>query len=179
MIKPLDGEVVLDKGEKISYVPSEFFSANMKVTEIFFAGNRKGNIKDYLQYAETLGIKNFLERDFSTLSSGEKRLVMICKALAEGNVVLMDEPLSNLDVSNKYGILRLISELEKDGKTFLLTSHELDVIEYASQVMVMKKGKLRYIGNPKELSEEILSEVYKVKVKTYLVDGKLFFRIEG
>lgn len=177
MIKPKEGEVILDRGERLSYVPSEFFPATMRVSDVLLAGNKRGKIEDYIEHTKTLGIYSLLDRDFFTLSSGEKRLVLISKALAEGNVVLMDEPLSNLDLSNKYKTLRLISEI-KDEKTFLITSHELEVLDYADQVIVMKRGRVAYVGEPKELSEEVLSDVYNVKVKKYYLENRTFFKVE-
>ncbi|AWR96740.1 ATP-binding cassette domain-containing protein [Acidianus sulfidivorans JP7] len=179
MIKPIDGEIKIQGSEKISYVPSEFFPAQMKVKDVLLSGNnRKSRIEEYLDYAKTLGIIQFLDRDFSTLSSGEKRLTLVCKALVEGNIVIMDEPLSNLDISNKHKILTLMLDLSKNGKTFLITSHELEVIDYASQLIILKKGKIVYLGDPKKVNEEILSDVYDVKVKKYSIEDKLFFKTE-
>ncbi|ARM75220.1 ABC transporter ATP-binding protein [Acidianus manzaensis] len=178
MIKPSNGEIIRGENEKIAYVPSEFFSAQMKVKDVLLSGNsRKSRIEDYLEYAKTLQITQFLDRDFSTLSSGEKRLTLICKALAEGNIIIMDEPLSNLDISNKHKILMLISK-EKEEKSFLITSHELDVIEYATQLIILKKGKIVYLGSPKDISEDNLTQAYDVKIRKYFIDNKLFFKAE-
>ncbi|NON62129.1 AAA family ATPase, partial [Acidianus sp. RZ1] len=89
-------------------------------------------------------IQGLINRDFSTLSSGEKRLVLIVKSLVEGDVVLMDEPLGNLDLANRAKVLRILKEYDK---TFIITSHEIEVLDFASKVLLLKNGKVLYSGN--------------------------------
>ncbi len=172
MIKPSEGEIRINK--KISYVPSEFFPAQMRVKDVLLSGEKKRNIEDYLEYTKILGIEGFLDREFYSLSSGEKRLTLICKALTEGDLVIMDEPLSNLDMANKLKIMNTMREV-KSKKEFLITSHELDVLNISEKVIIMKNGKVVYEGKPSDVTEEILSEVYGVKIRKYEIDGKTFF----
>ncbi|MBP1357851.1 MAG: ABC transporter ATP-binding protein, partial [Sulfolobus sp.] len=117
MIKPYLGEVKTDK--EISYSPAEFYSPQLKVRDVLLAGRKKG---DYDKFVKALNAYKLLDRDFSTLSSGEKRLILVMKALAEGDLVIMDEPLSNLDVANKRKIIEIILAM-KGEKQFLITSH--------------------------------------------------------
>jgi iron complex transport system ATP-binding protein len=173
MVKLNEGEVSVDL-EKLSYSPSEFFSPSMKVWEVLSAGRKRGN---YERYVKLLGLDKFMQRDFSTLSSGEKRLVLVAKALGEGNLVIMDEPFSNVDFANKFKIIAIMSQL-KNEKLFLITAHELDVINYVDRVILLKNGKIIYEGEPKGLSDELLSFAYNYKVKRVDVNGKFFFTPE-
>lgn len=172
MIKPTEGEIQINK--RISYVPSEFFPAQMRVKDVLLSGEKKRKIEDYIENAKILGVEDFLDREFYSLSSGEKRLVLICKALTEGDIVIMDEPLSNLDLANKTRIMNIMKEVSK-MKEFLITSHELDVINISNKVIIVKNGEVVYQGKPSDVTEEILSKVYGVRIRKYEIDGKTIF----
>lgn len=170
MIKPSEGELKVE--ENLSFAPAEFYSPNMKVKDVILAGKKKG---DYEKFVKMFDAENLLDRDFSTLSSGEKRLILIIKALAEGDLVIMDEPLSNLDIANRKRIIESILKL-KEEKQFLITSHELEMINFADNIIIMKKGKVVYQGDKEGISEELLSSVYEVPVKKVNYDGYTFFK---
>ncbi|MFP3400699.1 ABC transporter ATP-binding protein, partial [Acidianus sp.] len=172
MIKPTEGEIQINK--RISYVPSEFFPAQMRVKDVLLSGEKKRKIEDYIENAKILGVEDFLDREFYSLSSGEKRLVLICKALTEGDLVIMDEPLSNLDLANKTRIMNIMKEVSK-MKEFLITSHELDIINISNKVIIVKNGEVVYQGKPSDVTEEVLSEVYGVRIRKYEIDGKTIF----
>jgi iron complex transport system ATP-binding protein len=153
-----------------SFVPAEFSSPQMKVIDVLLSGNKRA---DYLYFVKELGIKEFLNREFSTLSSGEKKLVLIAKALAEGENVIMDEPLSNLDIKNRLKIMKIIKKFKK---TFLITSHELDMVNYSDKVILLSRGKLVYDGNVNDLPEDLISSVYGVKIRKVEIDGDIYFK---
>ncbi|MBB5254908.1 ABC transporter ATP-binding protein [Sulfurisphaera ohwakuensis] len=169
MIKPLEGEILNE--DKLSYSPSEFYSPSMKVIDVLLAGKKNG---EYERFIKLLNLENLLQRDFLTLSSGEKRLIIIAKALAEGDLVIMDEPLSNLDIANRKKIIDVIISLKTERK-FLITSHELDIINFADNVIVMKNGKVVYQGNKEGIDENLLSFVYEVPIKKINVNNYTFF----
>lgn len=169
MIKPVEGIIELDDDEK-SYTPAEFFSAEMKVIDVLLAGGGK---KDYLTYLKLLGVENFLNRDFSTLSTGEKRLILIAKALAEGNLVLIDEPTSGLDLKNQLLIKNILSALK--DKVIIVCTHDISIATIANRVALLKNGKIVMEGEPWEvLNEETLSNLYGVKLRKVWIDDKNF-----
>lgn len=176
MIKPTEGEIQINK--RISYVPSEFFPAQMRVKDVLLSGEKRRKIDDYIENAKILGVEDFLDREFYSLSSGEKRLVLICKALTEGDLVIMDEPLSNLDLANKTRIMNIMKEVSKT-KEFLITSHELDVINISNKVIIIKNGEVVYQGKPSDVTEEVLSKVYGVRIKKYEIDGNIIFVVKS
>jgi len=154
----------------VSFVPAEFSSPQMNVIDVLLSGNKQA---DYLYFVRELDIEEFLNREFSTLSSGEKKLVLIAKALAEGENVIMDEPLSNLDIKNRLKLMKIIKKFKK---TFLITSHELDIVNYSDKVILLSKGKLVYDGNVNDLSEDLISSVYGVKIRKVKIDGDVHFK---
>jgi len=149
--------------ESKGYVPSEFFSPEMKVVDVLLSGSRR-NLEEYYRFAELLGVQHMLDRTFSTLSTGEKKLVLIVKALSEGDLVIMDEPMSGLDVRNQKRVLDSLTEL-KDLKTFMISTHELYMVSRSDWVIVMKAGRTIYQGEPRNLHERVLEETYGTKIK--------------
>ncbi|MGC9106004.1 MAG: ABC transporter ATP-binding protein [Thermoprotei archaeon] len=173
MIRPKEGEVVLD-GYDLSFVPAEVYPASLTVVNVLKSGKRRG---EYEKYVKLLGIEGLLYRDFSTLSTGQKKLVLIAKALAEGDLVVMDEPLSGLDPRNRKLLLEVILSL-KGEKSFLMTSHELELLRYSDRVVVMKEGRVVFSGPTRELTEEAIYEVYGVRVKKVVQGDDVIFCVD-
>lgn len=78
-----------------------------------------------------LGIENLKERPVFMLSGGEKRKVAIAAVLTMNpDVLLVDEPLSNLDPKTQTVFIELLLELNQAGKTIIFTTHQLDLIDH-------------------------------------------------
>lgn len=165
-------------GDEISkgYVPAEFSSPEIPVKDVLLAGTRN-SLDKYHELMMELGIVPLMDRYFSTLSTGEKKLVLITKALAEGQLVLMDEPTSGLDVKNQAKVISLISRSRTD-KDFLIATHDLNWIERADRVIVMKRGKIIWQSHPDELNEQILETAYDCRVKKVNLDNKKMFFLD-
>ncbi|AWR94171.1 ATP-binding cassette domain-containing protein [Acidianus brierleyi] len=171
MIKPSGGEIVVNEDK--SYVPAEFFEVQMKVIDVLLSGG-KYTLERYKRYIQFLNVERYLNRDFSTLSTGEKKIVLITKALSEGNLVIMDEPTSGLDMRNSIIIMKVIKKIK--DKTFLITTHDVNMIQIADNVILIKGGKIVFQGNPKDVTEDILSELYEIPIKKYEINGEVFFK---
>ncbi|AHC51510.1 iron ABC transporter ATP-binding protein [Sulfolobus acidocaldarius SUSAZ] len=169
MIEPTEGKVIVN--ENLSYSPAEFYTVNMKTIDVILAGRKKG---EYQKYIELFNIADLMENDFQNLSSGQKRLILIVKALGEGDVVIMDEPFANLDMKNRIIVLDALLKL-KSEKNFIITSHELEVVNYADEIILIKKGKVVYLGSKENISDLILSEVYDVRIRSLVIAGRRFF----
>ena len=100
------------------------------------------------------GVLHLIDRDFVSLSDGEKQKVMIAKALVQDTpIVYMDEPSAFLDYPSKVELLHLISRLAtEEHKTILYSSHDLELLmKHASTMWVVAKGKPLVTGSPKSL----------------------------
>lgn len=74
--------------------------------------------------ASQMGISKFLDTDFSKLSGGEQQLVLLTRALIQDTpIILLDEPMSALDLKNQSFLLRFIKGLPAKGKTVLFSTH--------------------------------------------------------
>lgn len=118
------------------------------------------------QIAEWLELAPFLSRRISALSGGQRQRVHIARCLLQGllaekPVMLLDEPVAALDVAWQHKVMALLAELAKSA-TVVVVLHELNLaLQYASDVYVLKNGKLVANGGPADvLTEESLTETY-------------------
>ncbi len=144
----------------------------------YLGGYRKEDYDKVNTVLNELELLEFAEKNFSELSGGEQQRVAIARALVqETPILLMDEAFASLDVNHAISIMQLLSEINRDrNKTIILVSHNINLaVEYCSQVILMKKGKIVSQGDPKEvITEESLSEVFEhhISVITNPVSGQ-------
>jgi putative ABC transport system ATP-binding protein len=90
------------------------------------------------------GLEEKLTVRAGKLSGGEQQRVAIARALAgQPEVVLADEPTSNLDTDSARTLLAVFRELHADGKTLVLSSHDPAVVALASHVYELERGRLK------------------------------------
>jgi len=104
-----------------------------------------------------VNLTGFEERSPHTLSGGEKRRLAIAGVLAMSpQVLLMDEPFSNLDFPATCTVVDQIVKLHESGHTVIITTHDLEkVIAHAERLIVMKKGRVVRDGIPEDAIEGI------------------------
>lgn len=117
---------------------------------------------------ERVGIAEFHDRLFPTLSGGEQQLVLIARAIAAGSPVLvLDEPSTGLDLKNQVQVLNLLRELLADGMALLVSTHDPDHALYlADSVVLMRKDGVRVGRAADLLVDEELTALYGVDVTT-------------
>jgi iron complex transport system ATP-binding protein len=87
------------------------------------------------------------ERPLGALSGGERQRVLLARALAVGaDVMLMDEPLANLDPPHQADWLQLVRALVNEGKTVVSVLHEIGMVLLADQLVIMDEGRLCHVG---------------------------------
>lgn len=189
LIGILDGEVRVD-GERVAdwprakwarafgYVPQSSGSAcpfsvidavvmGRTATMAMWAAPTKADYAAAEAMLERLGISSLAERSVSGLSGGERQLVMMARALAQGaKVLVLDEPTSNLDLANQVRVVRQIRALSAEGVSVIMTSHLPGQASLcATTVAAMRAGRLRALGSVDEaMDERVLREIYGVTV---------------
>ncbi|OHD62991.1 MAG: ABC transporter [Spirochaetes bacterium RBG_13_51_14] len=93
---------------------------------------------------DDVGLKDFMEHRPAELSGGQRQRVAIARALVtKPQIVLADEPTANLDSETGANILKLMKHLnETENVTFVFSTHDPDVLQYASQVIKIKDGAI-------------------------------------
>lgn len=122
----------------------------------------------------TLGIADLADRPFTDLSGGQRQLVLIARALAQANpMIVLDEPTASLDFGNQALVLRRIAQLRLDGVGLVMATHAPDhALALADRVLLMGRDGSLQSGPPEAvLTGERLSEVYGVPVRVALLPG--------
>ncbi len=107
------------------------------------------------QSLKTLGLEGFEKRKASSLSGGEQQRVALARALVlEPQVLLLDEPTSNLDPTNMRVILNLIKEVAEKTYVIIATHDFRHVIELAHRIAILINGELKQFDSPQKIFNE-------------------------
>jgi putative ABC transport system ATP-binding protein len=94
-----------------------------------------------LQLIEKVGLSNRLRHRPPQLSGGEMQRVAIARALInDPPLLLADEPTGNLDTANSTGIMELLADLNRQGKTVIMVTHDQTVAAYAKTIIRLQDG---------------------------------------
>jgi nitrous oxidase accessory protein len=147
----------------IGYVPQEFAFYDLGVLETlhFYARLKKADPARIPNLLERLGLNTHTEKRVSALSGGlRQRLALAAALLDDPPLLMLDEPLANLDARARRDYQALLASLRKEGKTLLFASHRLEEVEtLADQVLVLQEGRLLEIITPEELRTRHLTEI--------------------
>lgn len=137
---------------------NDFFFERLSVFDNlkFSAISKDVPIKDIDRVVEMLYLKNEINNKVKTLSKGNRRKVSLASALlGNAELYIFDEPLSGLDHDNIVLFRELITNIRKQGKTILISSHILSEIEkMCTNFTFIYRGKVREKMNYKELFEK-------------------------
>jgi zinc/manganese transport system ATP-binding protein len=137
-------------------------------------GGRSGVAAEVGTAIDAVGASDYADRPLGSLSGGEQQRLLLAQALVgRPRLLLMDEPLSHLDVRNQIAIVQLISEVAKErGLTVLLIAHDVNLLlPHIDLVLYVAHGRLA-IGKPSEIiSSQRLTEIYSSPVEV-LTDSR-------
>lgn len=192
----LSGEILIEGEEvrgwsrqryarSVAYVPQTFESAfGFTVLEQVLMGRtplldglRSPGAADEriaLEIIEQLGLAPLVDRDCTTLSGGERQMVLIARALAQQpRLLVMDEPCANLDMGNQVVVLRRVSQLVSQGLSVIVTSHDPNhAFLLDGQVVCLGRDGSVTGGNVSDvLTAEMLGALYGVEVGVGRVKG--------
>lgn len=128
-------------------------------------------VKDALNQT---GIVHLEKRNFSSLSGGEKKRVMVARALAQqAQILILDEPTNHLDIQHQLQLMDLIQTLHL---TVVAALHDLNIAAmYCDQIYVLQKGQIVCSGTPEVvLTPTLLQDVFGVyaDIQTHPLTGK-------
>lgn len=131
---------------------------NIKLYGLYFGFEAK----NFEKYSDLLEITEDLNRKVSTYSKGMKRkLSLLIIILMNREIIFLDEVTSGVDPISRVEIRKLIKLLKDEGKTIIITSHDLSEIEkVADRVSMIKSGKLLFTKNISDINEESLEDLF-------------------
>lgn len=133
-----------------------------------FASPSKADIQIAEDALETLNVSFLKDRTYTEISGGERQMVLIARALTQQpEILVMDEPTSNLDFGNQVKVLEQINKLARTGLGVIMTSHFPDhAFLCSSKVALLQRNNIFTVGTVEEVvTEENLKSAYGVDVK--------------
>ncbi len=179
--------------EAMSYVPvqsEDVFSMPVFDTVLVGRANRsrwKTDPKDVVKVKkvlEVLGISELSDRPFDELSAGQHQTVAIARGLVqETEILILDEPTSNLDIRHQVFITSLMHEIAvSKGVMVIMISHNLNIASmFADRVVLMAEpGIVKNVGTAEEVvTRENISEVYGVDCEVVMHKGRPAILLEN
>lgn len=136
--------------------------------------------KDHIKFAlKSTSTYDFRHKSINELSGGEKQRAFIARALAQDtDIVLLDEPVSMLDINHQIEIMDTVKHLSKNlNKTVICVLHDLNLASsYGDEIILMEKSKIFTHGTPNDvITKENLEKVYKVGVTVEKINKNKIF----
>lgn len=184
LLRPDSGHIIIDGEDVTDKAEDELREARMKFSIVFQEGalfdslNVKENVafclREYTRMSEEeidrqvrellsrMGLEEAVEMMPEELSGGMHRRVAIARSLAasEPKMFLYDEPTTGLDPVNADTICRLILDLSKNGKGFIIVTHKVfDAMKVANRFLFLKNGAILFDGDKDELIHSPIAEI--------------------
>lgn len=198
VLTPSEGAVFLDGKELSSYRVKEsaqklavvaqhnYYNFEFSVRDVVMMGRAphkraldRDTAEDYQimrQSLKAVGMQEFEERSFSTLSGGEQQRIILARALAQQTpCLILDEPTNHLDIKYQLWLMDIVRNLDC---TVISAVHDLNIAAmYCDRLYAMKQGKVIAQGTPHELlTPDLIRELYEVDAEVS-IDGKGQLRI--
>lgn len=196
ILKPTKGRILIDgrdvAGMKLKelashmgYVPassSDAFPLTVVDTVMvglqndFKFGTRDEDLERVYDVLKMMRIEDLAMRNFNELSAGQHQKVMLARGLVRcPEIVLLDEPTSNLDIKHQLQVTKVLSELPRSkGMLVVMISHDINITaKYADRIMLIHDGRVFADGSPKDvLTKDNLRTVYGVDADIIDANGR-------
>jgi cobalt/nickel transport system ATP-binding protein len=157
--------IVFQNSNDQLFAPTVYHDVAFGPTNLGFSKEKVENcVNRTLEY---MNLTHLRDKPPHHLSSGQKKKVAIAGVVAmEPDVIILDEPLSNLDPAGASEIMELLNELKHLGKTIIISTHDVDLASrWADVVYVLKGGQIFSSGHPSRIfSDRSLMEQTKLKL---------------
>ncbi|WP_211258400.1 ABC transporter ATP-binding protein [Methanobrevibacter oralis] len=167
--------------QKIAYVPQKFSVERSTVFDAILLGRRpyitwnvsKEDIEITENVMKLLNIESYALRYINELSGGELQKVVLARALVQGpEILLLDEPTSDLDLKNQYDVMNLLKKISKDKKiTPIVVLHDINLaLRYSNKFILLKNGKVK-CGGEDAINSNTIKEVYGIDAYVKDING--------
>ena len=180
--KDLNNLKAIDRAKEMSVVLTERVAPDMMLAKDIVATGRyphtnhfgklgKRDLEIIEESIEIVNGEELKEKEFKSLSDGEKQRIMIARAICQGSdIMVLDEPTSFLDIRYKIELLNILSRLSiEKKKTIIMSLHEIDLVpKIADKVILIKDGVIFDYGPPEEvITDDSIKEVYNLDIGSF------------
>jgi manganese/iron transport system ATP-binding protein len=122
---------------------------------------------------DRVGMSSYRKRQIGELSGGQKKRVFLARALAqEGQVILLDEPFTGVDVTTEEAIIELLQELRSEGRIMLVSTHNLgSVPEFCDRAVLLNKTVLAAGPTEEVFTHENLQKAFGGVLRHFTLGG--------
>ncbi len=172
----LDNRLIKDLNEKVAaqyrnkflgFIFQSFNLINYKnaldnvAMPLYYQGVKRNiRMEKAMHYLEKVGLADWADHLPNELSGGQKQRVAIARALAsDPKVLLADEPTGALDSVTSYEVMELIQQINDEGKTVLIVTHEDDIAHMCKRIVNLKDGIITDDSSVKQIRAKKLAHV--------------------
>ena len=193
LLKPLQGEVLLfgeppqSQRPKVGYMPQVEmvdWDFPVAVEDVALMGRfkrvgllrrpSKADRRAANEALERVGMGEFKRRLIGELSGGQRRRVLLARALADDpSLLLLDEPFSGLDATAQHQVLEIVVAIQATGATVLMSTHDISCVSRSCQQAACLSSRLVAYGTPDEvLTEKVLGDTFGTHLLMLQVGGR-------
>ena len=130
--------------QSFNLIPQLSVEENIALPLYYLGWSTQRRLARARELGEMVGLKARMNHKPSELSGGQQQRVAIARALSNDPVFLLaDEPTGNLDTATSIEIIELLQQLNREGKTIIMVTHEPDIAQHAKSQLVMRDGKIQ------------------------------------
>ena len=176
----MNGEAILK--ERIGIVFQEnTFDEELSIYEnMMFRGRlygikKKELEKRILELSRELGMDSFLYRKYKVCSGGQKRITMIARALImRPSIVIMDEATTAIDIETRRKVWEFLLKLNREkGVTIFFSSHYIEEADIATNICILKSGKIIFSGTYQQLISNYSRKQLKINFKDEVIKREI------
>ena len=166
-LRKYDSGTITVNGKKGIQLQSSSLPAHIKPMEAVRLFSKWNRAKTDFTMLNTLGIKETTKKQYSQLSTGQKRRLHLALALiGDPDIIFLDEPTAGLDTLGRISLHEEIRKLKSQGKTIVLASHDMAEVEnLCDRIAILNNGNIAFCGTAAELTDKI-GEKYIIQIKT-------------
>lgn len=161
-----DGKIAINGNFGVQ-LQSSSLPDNIKVIEAYTLFCKWNKAKVDLSLFQSLGLNDIKNKQYSALSTGQKRrLHLVLALIGTPDIIFLDEPTAGLDVEGRTALHEQIRILKEKGKTIILASHDMAEVEsLCDRIAILKDGKIAFIGTANELTSKSQDKC-RIHIKT-------------